>query len=240
MKKKQHLLRLSPLVIDMLLKMLLLMVADVSMAARKETSKFYLSDLMRKFETEQPKSGRSGGHNFLRLNVTTGEQTPLNPNNSNKDRVVFDVQSEAEDEAAFLTSISSNSYCRPNYRTYRIQLGNECAPMDYRLVECSGYCNSQSMVWKNQEELRVVACCSIKRMVERKTRLYCAKPVDMSLIESDLYKSSKDEELHELFRNSFSLSAWTRLSGAEKNSNIYTGYYTVNMFYNVTCSCQLL
>lgn len=235
----------------------------VKMGTRKQGSyKYYLSDLMRKIDNnEQMRT------NILMINMTShvNSHNPKNNNNNHQiengrysveneelDQVLGDGQhrhdslnllyeseTETEDETVYFARISSKSYCRPNYKNYKIKIGTDCTTLNYKLVECSGYCNSQSMISKNQKELRVIGCCTLKKIFYKKNKLYCVRRIESQKIENDFYKKTKDTELYELFKNSFSESSWTDEPVVYRNRK-YGGYYTVIMSHNASCACEIL
>lgn len=187
---------------------------------RKTTSKIYLSEMLRKFE------GNSTGHNNFSLFAP-------HPNDLGASGSFYKPSSAYHHH----TSRTSPSYCRPMYRKFTLKLGKNCQNIEYTLVECNGYCHSQSMIWKNHEEIKVVSCCTISRVLQKLTKVYCLKQIEPEQIKNEFYQKMKDLEVFQIFQNSFTKSAWTDQIGY-KGKQFYGGYYSVLVSYNATCECE--
>lgn len=133
--------------------------------------------------------------------------------------------------------IPNDSYCRPFIKKYKIRIGPNCQTIQYNIAECHGFCKSQSMIWKNQHEIKSVNCCQIKELQQSSVKIYCLKRLDPDQINHDIYEQNKDMELIEIFKQSFSESIWTDQITLI-NNNIYTGYFSLLIPVNISCVCQ--
>ncbi|RNA39915.1 hypothetical protein BpHYR1_030938 [Brachionus plicatilis] len=133
--------------------------------------------------------------------------------------------------------VPSDSYCRPFIKRYKIKIGPSCQTIQYNIAECQGFCKSQSMIWKNQNELKVVSCCQIKQVHQSRVRIYCLKRLNPNQINHDIYERTRDMELIEIFKQSFTESSWTDQI-TFKDNNFYTGYFSILMPVNISCQCQ--
>lgn len=182
---------------------------------KKKTSRVYLSDVMKKFESEPQNS---------LFNQSTHVETSA-----------YQPESESQDEWA----PASSAYCRPIFKKYTIKIGSNCQSVDYNMIECNGYCHSQSMIWKNHGEVNFVSCCTLSKVNQKLMKIYCSKRLEPDQIKNELYQKMKDSEVFNIFQNSFSKSAWTDQAGY-KGKQYYGGYFSVLVSYNATCECEYL
>lgn len=216
-----------------------------SKSSSTHTGRQYLSDVIRKLETSS-----------LILNSQREMMANNNPDEDDElDEENFDEDSNHDSTT---TGNVKSWMCRPIYRRIRsyrqsARFSEHCQPLtDYQLVECMGYCHSQSMLWKNKDELTTAACCSMSHVNHRTTRIYCTRPIEPDEIHVDaqLRYLFKDKDMIDMFKNSFTRSAWTsELSSSSSNnqpskstnSNVrYTGYYSILVYYNATCECEFV
>jgi hypothetical protein len=127
--------------------------------------------------------------------------------------------------------------CKLKLKTQSFKISEHCEAIDFPLVECSGYCNSQSMIWADGEEVQTASCCSISNFTQANIKIYCVKRPKVDEINVELYDKMKDGEVKEEFRRSFSKSTWKRHE-LLKDNRLYKGYYTVSITNNATCSCE--
>lgn len=199
---------------------------------RKETSKYFLSEFMKNIETNNNNNNNNAKSNDLESNSN---------NNNNEKKSNYKNISIINRPLAETTTVEqpTKSYCRPNYKTFRVKISNQCHPFDYKIVECSGFCRSQAVVWKNSNAIQIVSCCSIQSVHQKLIKLYCLKPVEPTLLIKEFSKSSKEPELYEIFRDNFAESTWTD-HFVYIGERVYAGYYSILMAYNVTCRCELI
>lgn len=152
----------------------------------------------------------------------------------------------------YSSSRTGNLRCRSHVKMFKLNISSLCEPIDYRTVECSGYCSSRTMLWKNVYEVSNVACCSIVKMYQEQARLYCLAPVELSVLVSEVFKSWTNEKLtssqtlshhqghtYDIFRENFISPNWTA-NYVLIGERLYTGYYSIPMTRNATCRCQSL
>jgi hypothetical protein len=188
------------------------------------TTKYFLSDVIQK-------------------NYSLSSQK-LFKSHSNSKKIKFSgVQlANEESESSFeeddkVAEIDSD-FCRPIYSKYSLKISEKCQMVEYQTVECNGYCQSQSMLWKN-EELQTVSCCSLSRVQQKSLKIYCTKQVEQDEIRNQWYARMRDPELYRLFQRTFDQSAWTDYL-VYRNGILYKGYYTLMYFYAAICECEFI
>ncbi len=133
---------------------------------------------------------------------------------------------------------SNGPYCKVNYRKFPIKISDQCQSFNYPIVECTGYCQSQSIIWKNHDNIQTASCCSMISVYEKSAKLYCTKLLEQNEIKTDFYRMFKDDEVAKLFKESFNKHSWKSHKVVFKGKKIYSGYYTVKIYYNATCQCE--
>jgi hypothetical protein len=133
-----------------------------------------------------------------------------------------------------------DAYCRPVYKRMQLRINGDCQPLEYQVVECSGYCQSQSMVGKNEDEVRVASCCSLTGVNRRLVRVYCTRTLRPDEVRNaPLYSQSRDAELLKLFQASFGAASWTE-HVVYKNRHVYSGFYSVSLYFDASCECEII
>ncbi|CAF0846044.1 unnamed protein product [Brachionus calyciflorus] len=135
--------------------------------------------------------------------------------------------------------LNTETNCRPKIKIYMIKIGPDCQTVPYNKAECQGYCKSQSMIWKNNNQFSSVYCCSIKKVQQKYAKIRCLKRLDPSEITNQIYEKTRDAELIETFKNSFTESSWVD-EKIEIGSNLYTGYFLFLVPVNITCDCDYI
>ncbi len=127
--------------------------------------------------------------------------------------------------------------CHVDYRNYSIKISDECEPFDYPFIECKGYCQSKSMIWKTGEEIQEAECCSMTNVFYMNSEVFCKKKLEPNEIKTYLNEEIKDEEFLDIFYKSFNKSSWTDQITFKRNTK-YLGYFTVKIQFDARCSCQ--
>jgi hypothetical protein len=131
------------------------------------------------------------------------------------------------------------SYCRPVYRKVVLRISEHCQPLEYQLVECNGYCHSQSMIWKNQDEVQSTSCCTLASVNRKVAKIYCTRSLQPEEVQARFYSKSKDDDIYRLFQESFGSSTWTE-QVIYKSKHVYSGYYSVILYFDASCECQFI
>ena len=110
------------------------------------------------------------------------------------------------------------------------------------------------MLWKNVYETSNVACCSLVKMHQEPTRLYCLEPLEFDMLVAQVYESwststgaaatrQQQQQLplthaymYDQFRENFVSPNWTD-SFMLMGDRLYSGYYSIPMVRNATCRC---
>ena len=123
-----------------------------------------------------------------------------------------------------------------------MHISKHCETINYIYLECTGYCESNTYFYKD-EEISSASCCSLRNIEFKEVKLHCFKklllPSDLTN-EHSLYR--KDVELMQTFQNSFKSSQWTEIEpSSETTSNTkksFSGFYTILMATNASCECS--
>jgi hypothetical protein len=191
---------------------------------KKNTSVFYLSDLIKSYENTKV---------FGDISMSkTNKISLLNQKiNSKRESLKTDTSNYAYKVAELIPS------CQVNSRNYSINIGDECETFKYPLIECSGYCHSKSMIWKTAEEIQEAECCKITSVSYISSKIYCKNKLLNNNIKDYLSETIKDEEIVEAFETSLRDMPWTNRV-IYKNGIKYSGFYMVKLQFDASCECQ--
>ena len=225
----------------LLIQIILLTMYNKSMlknvdSLKKKPSKFYLSDVMKKFENKnssyKPLVNKNPFSQNTKTDLTNQDQNGMENSSYNEHASHLNMFSQYK-------SSTSASYCEPSYKKYQIKIGDECETFNYSLVECNGYCRSLFIIWKNHDDIQTVSCCTMTAVTYKLNKIYCLKRLDSNEIKNDLYQKIRDDEVYQLFKESLSKTSWTDHL-VYKGKHLYAGYYTVKTFHDATCECQYI
>ena len=137
------------------------------------------------------------------------------------------------------TNTIPDNLCKSTSEIYPITIASQCQKIDFPLIECHGFCQSKSFVWKNGEEIQDSQCCSMTGVYYDHLKIYCSEKLDFQLIKKNILEEIKNNRLKDFFINSFVKKSWTNHS-LIKDSIVFKGFYLVKIVRNVTCACQYL
>ena len=211
---------------------------------KQSSTKIYLSDLLKEIDQnysstlklvqQQPTTSITLTSTTTPKIIRTTTQLPktltleeyLNQTSNNKNHYESDYTK------------NTGPYCKVNYRKFPVKISDECQSFNYPMVECTGYCQSQSIIWKNHDNIQTASCCSMISVYEKSAKLYCTKRLEANDMKNDYYKSFRDDEVAKLFQESFNKHSWKSHKVVFKGKKLYSGYYTVKIYYNATCQCE--
>ncbi len=207
---------------------------------QKKSTKIYLSDLLKEIDQNNSSSKniqiKTKAINTTPKIIKTTTQLPKALTLEEFLNQTSTVENDFDSDYFHNTG----PYCKVNYRKISIKISDECQSFNYPMVECTGYCQSQSMIWKNHDNIQTASCCSMINVYEKSAKLYCTKRLQQNEIKKDFYRAFKDDEVAKLFQESFDKNSWKSHKVVFKGKKLYTGYYTVKIYYNATCECEYL
>ena len=185
-----------------------------SLDSKRNATKIYLTDLIKKIELSDL--------NDKKTNTSTSQNSIVSPE--------------------MLSKISpvnyANSQCQLVQKNVSVNIGPGCPTIDWPIVECSGYCRSKALMWKNEDEIQEGECCTMSSAYYENVRIYCTEKIDFEQVRNNLTEGGlKSVNLLEFVLNSFVKKVWsTHVIVREKQ--IYAGFYTVRLVYNGICECK--
>ena len=131
------------------------------------------------------------------------------------------------------------SECAPIANKRSVRIAPQCKKFKFNFVECNGYCESQSMIWNQHTDIKVVLCCSMYDVVTRPERIYCSTRIDTNEITNDAFAEMRDDEVYSTFKEAFDRSTWTdeKVFSNKTNKLLYSGYFTVSQVSKAKCKC---
>lgn len=194
---------------------------SASNIVKKNTSVFYLSDILKSYENSKLYGDENDKNSIFKQKI----------NSNYKRQSAADLSKFSFQMATLVPS------CQVSYRNYSIDLGEGCEAFTYPLVECNGYCQSKSMIWKTGEEIQEAECCKITSVSYIFSKVYCQKKLLLYQIKNRLNEVIKDDEILDAFQSSLKETPWTSRV-VNKDGIKYTGYFTVKLQFDATCECQ--
>ena len=190
---------------------------------KKNTSLFYLSDLIKNYE-----------------NTQVFGDTKKNKISAIKQGINKKRESSKIDLSTYSFKVSEPlPSCQIMTRNYSINIGDGCETVKYPLIECSGYCKSKAMIWKTGEEIQEAECCKITSASYTLARIYCKKKPMGIHIKSQLSGLLKDEETIETFESSLKDMPWTNRV-YYKDGVRYSGFFMIKLQFGASCECQAI